>query len=203
MAPRRSTNRLLTRALAVQRRAQRGIRPGEIAYDLLLKDEGRAFLYAPFANYAAENLDVCHAMMADPNTVIGLGDGGAHVSVISDGSFPTYLLTHWGRDRAYGKFDLGWLVKRQTADTARAVGLLDRGVLAPGMKGDLNVIDMTTLAVEAPVMAEDLPAGGRRLLQRAVGYDATVVSGEIIFRGGEATGALPGRLVRGPQGAPN
>ena len=182
--------------------AQRGLSPAETAYEMMLADEGRAFLFAPFANYADGNLDACHDMLAHPNTVLGLGDGGAHVSIISDGSFPTYLLTHWGRDRARGRFDIGWLVKRQTADTARTVGLLDRGRVAPGFKADLNVIDLDRLAVAAPVMADDLPAGGRRLLQRAHGYEATIVSGVVVSREGEPTGALPGRLVRGPQAQP-
>ena len=182
--------------------ARQGCTPAEAAYDLMLGDEGRAFLYAPFANFADGTLDACHDMLAHPHTVPGLGDGGAHVSIISDGSFPTYLLAHWGRDRAHGRFDIGWLVKRQTADTARTVGLLDRGRVAPGYKADLNVIDMAQLKVLAPVMADDLPAGGRRLLQRAQGYRATVVSGVVVSRDGESTGALPGRLVRGPQVVP-
>jgi N-acyl-D-aspartate/D-glutamate deacylase len=138
-------------------------------------------------------------MIAHPDCVMGLGDGGAHVGIISDASYPTYLLTHWGRDRPHGRFDLAWLITRQTADTARAVGLHDRGVIAPGMKADLNVIDFGKLAVERPQMAFDLPAGGKRLLQRAKGYVATIVSGEVVYREGEPTGALPGRLVRGPQ----
>src|SRR6185437_10080841 len=172
----------------------------DIAYDLLLEDEGRAFLFAPFANYANYNLDHCGEMIAHKDCVMGLGDGGAHVGIISDASFATYLLTHWGRDRAKGKFDLGYLIKRQTLDTARAVGLNDRGTLTPGMKADINVIDMDALSVKAPTMAYDLPAGGKRLLQGAGGYDATIVSGQVIYRKGEATGALPGKLVRGPQG---
>jgi N-acyl-D-aspartate/D-glutamate deacylase len=180
--------------------AQRqGRRPAEVAYDLLLEDDGRAFLFAPFTNYADFNLDVSREMMQHPDCVMGLGDGGAHVGLISDANFCTYLLAHWGRDRHRDRLDIGWLVKRQTSDTARAVGLLDRGVIAPGMKADLNVIDFDRLRVERPVMAFDLPAGGKRLLQRARGYTATVVSGTIVYREGEPTGALPGKLVRGPQ----
>jgi N-acyl-D-aspartate/D-glutamate deacylase len=181
--------------------ARRGVTPQSLAYDLLLEDEGRAFLFAPFANYAHFNLDACGEMIDNPHTVMGLGDGGAHVGLISDASFSTYLLTHWGRDRAQGRFDLARLVKRQTADTAHAVGLMDRGIVAPGKKADLNVIDFDKLALEAPVMAFDLPAGGKRLLQRARGYTANIVSGAVTYRDGEATGALPGRLVRGPQAA--
>ncbi|MBV9541307.1 MAG: amidohydrolase family protein [Alphaproteobacteria bacterium] len=174
----------------------------EIAYDLLLEDEGRAFLFSPFANYANFNLDHIGEMIAHKDCVMGLGDGGAHVGIISDASFITYLITHWGRDRAKGKFEIPFLVKRQTADTARAVGLNDRGIVAPGMKADLNIIDIDKLAVEAPTMAYDLPAGGKRLLQGAKGYDATIVSGQVIYRNGKHTGALPGKLVRGPQPAP-
>jgi N-acyl-D-aspartate/D-glutamate deacylase len=188
-----------TSIAAMAARANRSA--AEIAYDLLLEDEGRAFLFSPFANYADYNLDCCGEMIAHKDCVMGLGDGGAHVGIISDASFATYLLTHWGRDRARGRFDIGYLVKRQTSDTARAVGLLDRGVIAPGMKADLNVIDMDKLAVEAPGMAYDLPAGGKRLLQGAKGYDATIVSGQIIYRNGQPTGALPGKLIRGPQAA--
>ena len=174
----------------------------DLAYELMLQDEGRAFLYTPFANYADYNLDACREMMEDPNTVIGLGDGGAHVGMISDASFPTFLMTHWakecGRDDG---FDLSWLIKRQTSDTARTVGLNDRGVIAPGMKADINILDVGKLALPAPRMAFDLPAGGKRLLQKAEGYRATVLSGVVTYRDGEATGNFPGRLVRGPQQA--
>jgi N-acyl-D-aspartate/D-glutamate deacylase len=177
----------------------KGVAPAELAYDLLLEDEGRNFLFMPFANYANYNLDACGEMIAHPDCIMGLGDGGAHVGLISDASYATYLLSHWGRDRSHGRFDPGWLVKRQTADTARAVGLLDRGIIAPGMKADLNVIDFDRLGIEQPVMQFDLPAGGKRLMQGARGYVATIVSGKIVSRDGEPTGALPGKLVRGPQ----
>ncbi len=171
--------------------------PREVVYDYLIEGEGKNFIFAPFANYAAYNLDCCSEMMQSPHTLIGLGDGGAHVGLISDGSFPTSLLSHWGRDRKSGRLDVSWLVKRHTQDNARAVGLEDRGVVAVGKKADLNVIDFDKLRVEAPVMKWDLPAGGKRLLQRATGYRATIVSGQVTYRDGEPTGALPGRLVRG------
>jgi N-acyl-D-aspartate/D-glutamate deacylase len=186
---------------AIARRQDRS--GAEVCFDLLLEDDGRSFLFAPFSNYADCSLDACGEMMRDPNTVLGLGDGGAHVGLISDASFPTYLLAHWGRDRARGRFDLATLVRKQCADTARAVGLLDRGVLAPGMKADVNVIDFDALRVARPTMAFDLPAGGKRLLQRARGYVATILSGTVVHRHGEATGELPGRLVRGAQAAPS
>jgi len=192
------------RETAIAMQAQRlGRDAAEVAYDLLLEDEGRAFLFSPFANYVNYNLDCCGEMIAHPDTVMGLGDGGAHVGIISDASYTTYLLTHWGRDRAHGRFEIPYLVKRQTSDTARAVGLMDRGTLAPGMKADINVIDFDKLRVNAPKMAFDLPAGGKRLLQGADGYVATIVSGDVTYRDGKETGALPGKLVRGPQNAPN
>jgi N-acyl-D-aspartate/D-glutamate deacylase len=179
---------------AIARRQGRA--PAEVAYDALLEDEGRNFLSTQFANYADFNLDACRDMLASAATVPGLGDGGAHVGIIADASFPTYLMTHWGRDRSHGRFEIEWLVKRQTQDTARAVGLTDRGLLRPGMKADVNVIDFDRLQLERPYMAFDLPAGGRRLLQKARGYSATIVSGATVYRDGQASGALPGRLVR-------
>ncbi|MCU1351134.1 MAG: dan, partial [Acidimicrobiales bacterium] len=182
--------------------ARQGIDPAELAYDLLLADEGTGFLFAPFANYADRDLEACREMLEHPDTIVGLSDGGAHVGTISDASFPTYLLSHWGRDRPAGRFDIGWLVEQLTSRTARAVGLDDRGVLAPGYRADLNVIDFEHLRCEPPTMAYDLPAGGKRLLQPATGYAATIVAGTTIARDGEPTGARPGRLVRGPQPAP-
>ena len=185
---------------AMAARAGRGA--DDLACDLLLAEEGRAFLYAPFANYAEWSLEPCREMMEDPCTVLGLGDGGAHVGIIADASFTTFLLTHWGRDRAQGRFAVERLVRKLTSDPARSVGLLDRGIVMPGAKADLNIIDFDRLTIEVPVMAFDLPAGGKRLLQSARGYEATIVSGTVTYRGGTPTGALPGRLVRGPQPAP-
>jgi N-acyl-D-aspartate/D-glutamate deacylase len=182
---------------SVLRLAQaRGVEPGELALDLMLEGDGRGFLFVPFSNFADGHLDACGEMMVHPDTVFGLGDGGAHVGIITDASFPTYALSHWARDRRHGRVDLGWMVQQLTSTTARAVGLTDRGVVAPGMKADLNVIDFDELRCEVPEMAYDLPAGGKRLLQRAHGYRTTVVSGEVTYEDGEATGALPGRLVR-------
>ena len=177
-----------------------GRSPAEVAFDLTVADNGRQILYSPFANYADHSLEACGVMIADPNTVIGLGDGGAHVGLISDASFPTFMLSHWGN--ATGRFDLSWLVKRQTSDNARCVGLFDRGVIAAGMKADINVIDLGGLGMATPHVQFDLPAGGRRLLQSATGYVATLVSGKLTYRSGESSGALPGRLVRGPQRPP-
>jgi len=169
----------------------------DYTYDLLLANDGRTLFYSPFANYADGNLDCCYDMLLAENTVPGLGDGGAHVGIISDASFVTTLLTHWGRDRTRGeRIPLETLVKRQARDTARAVGLEDRGVLLPGMKADLNLIDFDKLRLRAPEMVYDLPSGGARLDQKADGYLATVVSGEVTYVDGVATDALPGRLIR-------
>jgi N-acyl-D-aspartate/D-glutamate deacylase len=182
---------------------RQGVRPEELAYDLLLGNDGRELLYFPLFNYAQFDLEPTRQMLQHPLTVLGLSDGGAHCGVICDASVPTSMLTHWGRDRTRGeRLPLEWLVRTQTRDTAAAVGLLDRGVIAPGMKADLNVIDFDRLRLRRPEMVHDLPAGGRRLVQRAEGYRATVVAGEVVWEDGEHTGALPGRLVRGAQPAP-
>ncbi len=167
-------------------------------YDRLLEGDGTKLFYTPFANYAEGNLDCCREMILHENTVMGLGDGGAHVGTICDASFTTSLLSHWGRDRTRGeRVELPLLVRSQTLDTALAVGLDDRGRIAPGMKADLNVIDFDNLRVRAPEVVHDLPLRGPRLEQRADGYLATIVSGQVTYRDGEATDALPGRLLRG------
>ena len=183
-------------------RAERdGVRPEELAYDLLLEDEGRRFLYFPIFNYAEGDLSAAREMLLHEHSLPGLADGGAHVGTICDASFPTTLLTHWCRDRQRGeRIDLPWIVSRQARETAAAVGLRDRGVLVSGMKADINVIDFDELRLRPPEMAYDLPAGGKRLLQRAEGYLHTFVSGEEVYADGAHTGALPGKLVRGPQG---
>jgi N-acyl-D-aspartate/D-glutamate deacylase len=157
-------------------------------------------LYLPFLNYTDGSLDPSYAMLTHPDTLFGLSDGGAHVGMICDGSFPTSNLTHWARDRTRGpKLALAHVVHMQTRRTAEAVGLSDRGLLKPGLRADLNVIDFDALTLSAPEVRYDLPAGGRRLMQRARGYVATVVAGQITYRDGEPTAALPGRLIRGAQ----
>jgi len=181
----------------------RGVRPEELVLDHMLTNEGRGMLYLPFLNYADGSLDPSHAMLSDPNTVPGLSDGGAHVGMICDGSFPTSNLTHWTRDRTRGqRLPLEAMVRMQSRDTALTLGLLDRGLVAPGYRADLNVIDYDRLSLHAPSVAYDLPAGGRRLIQRAEGYVATLVAGQVTYRDGQPTGALPGRLLRGAQAAP-
>ncbi len=172
--------------------------PADLALELLTADGGRGFLYYPLFNWVDGSLDAVRQMLQDEHLLPGLGDGGAHAGTICDASFATTLLTHWARDRADG-LPIEWVIRRQCRDTARAVGLEDRGVLAPGFRGDVVVADHERLHLRAPYMAFDLPAGGKRLLQRADGYLHTFVAGTETYAGGEATGALAGRLVRGPQ----
>ncbi|MEN3299741.1 amidohydrolase family protein [Pseudonocardia sp.] len=181
-------------------RAQReGVDAVQLAYDIVAAG---GMLYLVSANYAHGNLDDLHEMLVHPHTLPGLSDGGAHVGTICDGSFPSTLVQHWTRDRAGARLDLPFVVQRQSRDTARAVGLRDRGVLAPGYRADLNVIDVEGMRLHRPEMRADLPAGGRRLLQRVDGYEHTIVAGQETYTRGVETDALPGRLIRGPREAP-
>jgi N-acyl-D-aspartate/D-glutamate deacylase len=185
---------------SIAARAQReGVDAVELAYDIVARG---GMLYLVSANYAHGDLDDLHEMLVHPHTLPGLSDGGAHVGTICDGSFPSTLVQHWTRDRAGAKLDLPFVVQRQARDTARAVGLRDRGVLAPGYRADLNVIDVDGMRLHRPEMRADLPAGGRRLLQRVDGYEHTIVAGQETYTRGVETDALPGRLIRGPRKAP-
>jgi N-acyl-D-aspartate/D-glutamate deacylase len=178
--------------------ARAGRRPEEVVYDWMLERDGRQFLFAPLANYVDANFDALREMMLHPRTVLGLSDGGAHCGLICDASMPTYLMTHWVRDRRRGeRIPLEQAVRLQTGNTAAVYGFSDRGTLEPGKKADLNLIDLDALRLHAPEMVFDLPANGRRLVQHVDGYRATVVSGEVTFEDGEPTGARPGGLVRG------
>jgi N-acyl-D-aspartate/D-glutamate deacylase len=178
--------------------AASGRTPLEVAYDAMLEDDGRALLYVPILNYSSGSLDPTREMLLHPRAALGLSDGGAHCGVICDASQPTFMLTYWTRDRTLGdKLPLEWVVRKQTRDTARLYGLGDRGTIEPGMVGDLNVIDYDHLELGTPVVVDDLPAGGKRLVQRANGYIATIKSGVTTFAGGEDTGERPGRLLRG------
>ncbi|WP_409435758.1 N-acyl-D-amino-acid deacylase family protein [Mycobacterium sp. SMC-14] len=178
--------------------AARGEDPLATLYDLMLEADAGAMLMLPFFNYADGNHDAIREMLTHPAGVLGLSDGGAHCGMICDASYPTYLLTHWARDRHRGdKLPLEYVVRKQCRDTAQLFGLGDRGVIEVGKKADINVIDMDALTLLPARMAYDLPAGGRRLLQGASGYVATIVSGTVTRRNGVDTGARPGRLVRG------
>jgi N-acyl-D-aspartate/D-glutamate deacylase len=173
--------------------------PAEVAYDYLAGGLDR-FLFFPIVGYNEDNHEVIRAMLTSPETVLGLSDGGAHCSSISDASLPSWMLTHWGRDRKRGpRLPLEIIVKRQTSETADFFGFADRGRLAPGLKADVNVIDFQHLRLHVPEIRYDLPAGGRRLVQRVDGYVATLVSGAPVFEQGQYTGATPGRLVRAGQ----
>ena len=178
--------------------AQQGRQPAEVAYDLLASGDGSQIFFFPLVNYGEGDLEVVREMMTHPQTLLGLGDGGAHCGVICDASMPTTLLSHWARDRQRGqKLPLEWLVKRQTSDNARYFGMHDRGALRIGLRADINVIDFDALDVGLPHIVHDLPAGGRRFIQRATGYTATLVAGETIVEHDELTGKKPGRLFRG------
>jgi N-acyl-D-aspartate/D-glutamate deacylase len=176
-----------------------GVSPDEYAYDLLMKDEGKGFIYFPILNYRDGNLNFLEDLQHADDTVNSLSDGGAHCGTICDAASPTFMLQHWVRDRAGRRIALEHAVKRQCRDTALLYGLEDRGVLAPGYLADLNVIDMDAIKLGKPWLAFDLPAGGKRLLQKADGYVATIKSGEVTFRDGAMQGPTPGGVIRGPQ----
>ena len=178
-----------------------GRTPEDIAYDIVVSDDGRGKLYEPLLNYGHGSLDAVREMLTHRYTIPGLSDGGAHVGTICDGSFPTTLMQYWARDREYGRLELPFVIARQARATAEAVGLNDRGYIRPGYKADINVLDIDGMHLYRPTVHYDFPAGGRRLLQRADGYQHTFVSGVETYHLGEATGALPGRLIRGAREA--
>jgi len=175
-----------------------GVTPLEMMYDLLLRDGGKELFYQPLGGYFTYNFDFFRKNMEHPNVLFGLSDGGAHCGVIADAGMPTFIITHWARDRTKGdQFPLEFLVRKLSSDTARAYGLTDRGELRPGQLADVNIIDFENLRLFRPEAIHDLPAGGKRLVQRVEGYRYTIKSGEVTFEDGVHTGALPGALVRG------
>ena len=179
------------------------ITPEEVAYDLLMNGgDGKGMLYNTLGNFYNGRLDTIHDLITHPDTVMGLGDGGAHYAAICDASYPTFLLTYWTRDRDGPRLSIPQAVRALTSRPAETMGLRDRGRIAPGYKADINIIDLNALHLHAPQVRYDLPGGGRRLDQKATGFVATIVSGEVIRRSDDATGARPGRLVRGAQTVP-
>ena len=184
------------------RATARGVSPMEEAYDRLLDDDGRAMMLVALANFENNSLDTVGQLIGRDDVVLGLGDGGAHYGMICDASYPTFVLAHWARDRASGRLPVAEAVRQLTSVPARVAGLADRGRIAVGYKADLNVIDHDRLTLHRPVIAHDLPAGGRRLDQTAAGYVATLVSGEVIAENGVPTSARPGKLIRGRRPAP-
>jgi N-acyl-D-aspartate/D-glutamate deacylase len=192
--------RLRSAEQRIERLARRG---GDRARTVLLERDGHELLYFPLLGYSHGDFGAMQAMLERPGTVLGLGDGGAHCGLLCDASLPTYMLTHWVRDRDRGeRFDLERAVAMQTSETAALYGFADRGVLAPGYRADVNVIDFDALRLAPPEMVHDLPAGGRRLVQRVTGYDATICAGVPVRVADEGTGDRPGRLVRGTRPAP-
>jgi N-acyl-D-aspartate/D-glutamate deacylase len=172
----------------------------DVLYDELLELDGKALLMVALVGYTDGNLEAMREMIEYPDSAFGLGDGGAHVGAICDASMTTYLLTHWTRDRDRGaKLSLEFAVKKMTKDTADLYSLCDRGQIRVGYKADLNVIDYDRLRLDLPYLVHDLPGGAKRLIQKAEGYTATIVSGEVTFRNGEETGARPGSIIRGAQ----
>lgn len=176
---------------------KRGVSTDEVMYDMLMERDGNGFVYVVVMNYAGYNLEFVRELIDDPHVLLGGSDAGAHCGAICDAAIPTFMLTHWTRDRERGpRLGLEHVVAKQTSHTAQAYGFHDRGVIAPGMKADINVIDLDRLECSAPQLLFDLPAGGRRIVQTAAGYVATIKSGAVTFENGVPTGALPGRLVR-------
>ena len=184
------------------RAAAAGVAPEEMLFDLLMQDDGQGIVYLPLTNYGTGDLAGMADLIRSDNVLLGLGDAGAHVGTICDGSQPTFMLTHWGRDRQGERLPLPFLIRAMTSTNARAMGLLDRGVIAPGYKADINLIDFQRLRLGAPYAVRDLPAGGLRMAQDSQGYVATILSGEITYRDGKPSGNLPGGLVRGAQPQP-
>jgi len=183
--------------------ARLGVAPAELAYDRLLERDGKRMFYFPVYGYQTHDLSRQLAMLQDPSAILSLSDAGAHCGVLCDASMPTFMLSYFVRDRERGeRLALERAVHLQTQKTAQSVGLLDRGALKPGFKADINIIDFDRLRLHTPEVVHDLPAGGRRVFQTAEGYLATIVSGELVYENGSATGAMPGRLVRGSQPAP-
>jgi N-acyl-D-aspartate/D-glutamate deacylase len=175
----------------------RGLDVMDVMYDMLVANGGKELFYQPLGGYQGFSLDYQKKLLEHPNVLFGLSDGGAHCGVIADAGMPTFILTHWGRDRTRGdKMSLEFIVKSLTSSTAHAYGMFDRGLLTEGMIADINVIDFDRLRLHRPEAVFDLPAGGRRLVQRAEGYEITIKSGEVIFNNGQHSGALPGKLVR-------
>lgn len=174
---------------------KQGRQPAELAYDLMLENDGQAFLFFASAGFSDGNLDATREMLLSPTSMLGGSDGGAHCNFIVDAGVPTFMLTHWARDRKEG-LPIEWAVRKQTRDTARRNGITDRGELLPGQRADINLIDLDRLTSLAPIVVNDLPAGGSRLIQRSEGYVATMVAGQVIMRNGEDTGARPGAVVR-------
>ena len=175
----------------------RGLDVMDVMYDMLVANGGKELFYQPLGGYQGFSLDYQKKLLEHPNVLFGLSDGGAHCGVIADAGMPTFIMTHWGRDRTRGdKMSLEFIVKSLTSSTAHAYGMFDRGLLAEGMIADINVIDFDGLRLHRPEAVFDLPAGGRRLVQRAEGYEITIKSGEVIFNNGQHSGALPGKLVR-------
>ena len=170
------------------------ISPEELAYEIMLENNGENFIYAPLVNFVDNNFDVCHQMLEDPNSIMGLGDGGAHVGFILDAGYPTWLLAYWTRDKKL--FSLEDSIRRLTSDTAAAIGLYDRGILKEGLKADINILDIEKLGSSDPFMLQDLPAGGSRLMQKTSGYVVNIVSGKITYENGKKETNLPGKLVK-------